>query len=187
MLQTWVDSNSEQAISDACYGALSHLSASIPCLTASDISNAMDALCTLKGVGPATATAVLQAMRGSQGHQDIPYFADPVARVVMAGHERYGKGIQYTKGYYVEMRQRVLEVCKVLNGMEREDGDGKRVWTAVKVEQAIWVSEVLFQKDSEKSVAGVVSEMLSRRDMGSVVEGSDPVRSSHVRKKRKTR
>ncbi|CAG0881739.1 unnamed protein product [Darwinula stevensoni] len=93
-----------------------------------DVSSAIQALCNLKGVGPAMASAILAAGCPER----IPFMADECLLSVPGS-----EGIDYTLKEYLTFLEQISEVVKRLN---RQSGhtEGKASWTAHKVELALW-------------------------------------------------
>ncbi|KAL4458986.1 hypothetical protein ABPG75_013851 [Micractinium tetrahymenae] len=88
------------------------------------IKQALDALCVLKGVGPATASAVLEAFDPS-----IPFLSDEAQQAALC-----------TKDYTVKA---VQQLAVALRGKAKQlRAAGERQWTAKEVEQCLFASAV---------------------------------------------
>ena len=121
-LQAYVDSLSDSCVRAASKAAFSH--ASDP---SGDVKKALHALCKpLKGVGPATASAVLAAF-----NPNIPFMSDE-ALAVLGGKPKYSvdEGVQLASAFGT--------IAKVLQGLE--PAPPARSWTAQMVQQAVWAA-----------------------------------------------
>ncbi|XP_076337287.1 uncharacterized protein LOC143239739 isoform X2 [Tachypleus tridentatus] len=89
-----------------------------------NISNAITALTTLKGVGPATASAILAA-----GYPDQVAFMADESMLSTPGVE----AIDYTLAEYLNYHEQIKKCCDQLN---KKNPEGK--WTPHKVELTLW-------------------------------------------------
>jgi hypothetical protein len=119
-LQTLVNSNEDASVRAASAAAFATVD--------SDPGAAIDALCDLKGVGPATAAAVLAILRS-----DVAFMSDELLRTVPAMNGQ----LKYTKKVFLtlldESRKKAAEL-----------GEG---WTARKVERAAFANARLGSGD----------------------------------------
>lgn len=114
-LQQLADSNSDAAVTAAAKAADDALGTDeIPRLTA--VGAAIDALCVLRGIGPATATCLLMIACAS-----IPFFSEEAGAAVL--------------GAYDHKKPDALKLTSALRQKAAELGDG---WTARDVERALW-------------------------------------------------
>ncbi|KAL4431603.1 hypothetical protein ABPG77_001445 [Micractinium sp. CCAP 211/92] len=86
------------------------------------IKEALDALCVLKGVGPATASAVLEAYNPS-----IPFLSDEAQQAALG-----------SKDYTVKAVQQLASALQ--DKAKRLSAAGERQWTAKEVEQCLFAS-----------------------------------------------
>ncbi|GAB0492437.1 hypothetical protein MMPV_003699 [Pyropia vietnamensis] len=95
---------------------------------------AVDALCVLTGVGPATASAVLAAVFPA-----IPFMSDEAAAVAPATRTRPPA---YTTARYLVLAAALGEKADELNAAAGAAGTGGAAggWTAQTVEQALWAA-----------------------------------------------
>ncbi|XP_013789355.1 uncharacterized protein LOC106473217 [Limulus polyphemus] len=89
-----------------------------------NISNAITALTTLKGVGPATASAILAA-----GYPDQVAFMADESMLSTPGVE----AVDYTLAEYLNYHEQIKKCCDQLN---KKNSEGK--WTPHKVELTLW-------------------------------------------------
>ncbi|KAJ3184530.1 hypothetical protein HDU87_003930 [Geranomyces variabilis] len=82
----------------------------------------------LKGVGPATASAILSAHS-----PDVPFMSDESLATFFPAHK-----LPYTASAYKTLLARLTERAAELN-----EDDAKSEWTAGKVERAIWAWNVI--------------------------------------------
>ena len=114
-LQALADENTAKAVEDAAALADDALGdASVPSLDA--VGAALDALSVLRGIGPATATAVVTLCCAS-----VPFFSEEAAAAVLAAYD-------YKK-------TDALRLTSALRAKAANLGDG---WTARDVERALW-------------------------------------------------
>lgn len=120
-LQQLADSNTEATVAAAAKAADAALGTAdvksdnqLPSLTA--VGSAIDALCVLSGIGPATATCLLTIACAS-----IPFFSEEAGAAVL--------------GSYDHKKPDALKLTSALRQKAADLGDG---WTARDVERALW-------------------------------------------------
>ncbi|XP_016314332.1 uncharacterized protein LOC107667226 [Sinocyclocheilus anshuiensis] len=114
-LQQLIGSNSEEAVQSSTSKAFGLLP---------DVQAAITELCKLKGVGPATASAVLAA--GAPG--EVAFMADEAVESIAEL-----RTVEYTAKHYALFLQKILNKSSQLN-----KADGQRDWTPHRVEQCLW-------------------------------------------------
>ncbi|CAG9584405.1 unnamed protein product [Danaus chrysippus] len=102
-----------------------------------NIESAMTALNNLKGVGIATASALLTAARP----EIAPFMADECVQAIPEM-----EGSDYTAKEYLNFVQHILNVCDRLN--KEQNGCGKK-WSPHSVELALWTHHVLSELQPE--------------------------------------
>lgn len=128
-------------------------------LEAGEVGAAVDALCVLKGVGPATATALLSAADPS-----IPFLSDE-ALVAVLGAREYSKpaALRVTEALReraAELNEQQQERQQQRQQQEGEEKGGSVDWTASKVERALW-SASRAEDDEKEGDAGEIEEEAS--------------------------
>jgi hypothetical protein len=109
------------------------------------IKQAMAALTALKGVGPATASALLQAM-----NPNFMAFMSDEAMLAALGSKDYtaAKGMELLKA----LKKKAAELTKLSGG---EKGEKKKEeWSVAEVERCIFIHAALENKKSKKSKGG---------------------------------
>lgn len=98
--------------------------------TSTDIKKAIEILSRpeIKGIGPATASAVLAAYRP----EVFPFMSDEATMIVLS---EGGEKLKYSLAEYVAFQSAVEAKCKVLNKKEGEGGKGV---TPEDVGRALW-------------------------------------------------
>jgi len=96
---------------------------------------AMDTLTGLKGIGPATASAIL-SVASAEG--SCPFLSDEVMLAFNIKNPKTGK-LDYTIANWEKVRAKCSAKAEQLNKQETESEEGEG-WTAAKVEQAIWAA-----------------------------------------------
>ncbi|XP_051538022.1 uncharacterized protein zgc:112496 [Myxocyprinus asiaticus] len=114
-LQQLIGSNSEVAVHSLTTKAFSLLP---------DVQASITELCKLKGVGPATASAVLVA--GAPG--EVPFMADEAVESIAEL-----RPVEYTAKHYALFLQKILHKTSQLNKV-----DNQQQWTPHRVEQCLW-------------------------------------------------
>ncbi|KAF2368294.1 DNA glycosylase [Trinorchestia longiramus] len=112
-------------------------------LAKSSTLKALKTLCKLKGVGPATASAILAAGAGER----YAFFADEVAYAALKTQT-----LKYSDVEYAELNYVLQGVAKRLNKEESdkvESADTTVQWTPHKVELTVWCYSVLRQNKPE--------------------------------------
>jgi hypothetical protein len=95
-------------------------------------------LISLKGIGPATASLILQA----DTNFDVPFYAD---ETVMALFKMQKKDIKYTMKDYNRFLEQIDELALELNGNpDRIDNHLKRI----DLERSLWIRTILHQGES---------------------------------------
>ncbi|XP_043200541.1 uncharacterized protein LOC122369683 isoform X1 [Amphibalanus amphitrite] len=100
-----------------------------------DLSSAIQAMCNLKGVGPAMASAVLSVAQPDK----IPFMSD---ECMFATQEVEGS-IDYTNKEYLRMVQHVQNAC------ERLARNGNAEWTPHRIEQVVFAHHVIVNNKPE--------------------------------------
>ncbi|XP_058621458.1 uncharacterized protein zgc:112496 isoform X1 [Onychostoma macrolepis] len=121
-LKQLIGSNSEEAVQSSTSKAFGLLP---------DVQAAITELCKLKGVGPATASAVLAA--GAPG--EVAFMADEAVESIAEL-----RPVEYTAKHYALFLQKILNKTSQLN-----KADGQRDWTPHRVEQCLWAWAVANQ------------------------------------------
>ncbi|XP_052452243.1 uncharacterized protein zgc:112496 [Carassius gibelio] len=121
-LQQLIGSNSEEAVQSSTSKAFGLLP---------DVQAAITELCKLKGVGPATASAVLAA--GAPG--EVAFMADEAVESIAEL-----RPVEYTAKHYALFLQKILNKTSQLN-----KADSQRDWTPHRVEQCLWAWAVANQ------------------------------------------
>lgn len=117
-LQSLIESNSEDAVKEASTAALNRLERE------DSVTLCLDDLCTLKGVGPATASAVFAAIS-----ENYPFMSDELLEAVP-----HFKGVrEYTKVTYL----------KLVGDVRSKARDLGNEWTPRMVEQAVYAEAKL--------------------------------------------
>jgi len=96
----------------------------------------MDVLTSLRGIGPATASAILSL---SSAEGSCPFLSDEVMLAFDLKNAKTGK-LDYTIANWEKVRARCAEKAEQLNKAEAKESEEDDGWTAAKVEQAIWAA-----------------------------------------------
>lgn len=127
------------------------------------VKEAFEKMCELKGVGPATASAVLAAV-----DPNIPFMADEALEAVAS---EIGPR-KYTMTHYMKYLSLMQEKAEWLSGKAREssaseDGEGNakapKTWSAQKVQLALYAATNL-ESDVSKSGTGKRSPARQQRN-----------------------
>ncbi|XP_073687361.1 uncharacterized protein [Garra rufa] len=121
-LQQLIGSNSEEVVESSTSKAFGLLP---------DVQAAITELCKLKGVGPATASAVLAA----GAPDEVAFMADEAVESIAEL-----RPVEYTAKHYALFLQKILNKTSQLN-----KADGQQDWTPHKVEQCLWAWAVANQ------------------------------------------
>ncbi|XP_016417956.1 uncharacterized protein LOC107747858 [Sinocyclocheilus rhinocerous] len=121
-LQQLIGSNNEEAVQSSTSKAFGLLP---------DVQAAIAELCKLKGVGPATASAVLAA--GAPG--EVAFMSDEAVESIAEL-----RPVEYTAKHYALFLQKILNKSSQLN-----KAAGQRDWTPHRVEQCLWAWAVANQ------------------------------------------
>jgi hypothetical protein len=89
-----------------------------------NVKKAIETLTELKGVGPATASAILL----SSAPCDVPFMADEAVESVLGEHK-----ISYTVRGYMDFVEEIKKMTIKLN-----EEKGNKFWTPHKLELALW-------------------------------------------------
>ena len=125
----------------------------VPALSSSGVGAAIDALCALKGVGPATATALVSAADPS-----VPFLSDEALTAVLGARE-------YSRPAALRVTAALRQRAEELNGVQQQqEGKGKEEkgkscsssssWTASKVERALWSASRAEDDEGEGEAKG---------------------------------
>ncbi|XP_065580233.1 uncharacterized protein LOC136040086 isoform X2 [Artemia franciscana] len=105
-----------------------------------ELTPALQSLCTLKGIGPGFASAVLAA-----GAPELaPFMAD---ECLMAIPEI--ESIDYTTNEYLKFVDHMKAVAERLNGEVTDEEEKAKKWNPHKVEMAIWAYFILRKSNAE--------------------------------------
>ncbi|KAG7395535.1 hypothetical protein PHYBOEH_003675 [Phytophthora boehmeriae] len=133
-LMKFVTNLSEEEVKQASSEALKKLR------SGGNLRVATEALCVLKGVGPATASAMLAAYDGS-----VPFMADEALEAIagIIGPRKY------TLAHFLNFAEQLREKAKWLNEQRAEDKDNGSLgeWTAQRVQLCLY-AEAHDQRDS---------------------------------------
>ena len=140
-----VESTTEEAFSLLLSDSSSADSASP--IDAKDLAKALDILCKLRGIGPATASLIASLARPDA----VPFFSDELFLWATGGQD--AKTIKYTKKEYEVLRKAVDEVVERLRtGKDTDEVD------ASAVERAVWVGMIMKEEVGKGYVTGLQSE-----------------------------
>ena len=129
--------------------------------TKRQIISAINHLCELKGVGPATASAILCLIR-----PDIFAFMDDEVIECLLPNKKRG----YTLGIYMEINDRCREIADQLNmdmprrkkkrrkttvDEEENDDSLSKEWTSCKVGKAIWACAIMSATNDENGLSAI--------------------------------
>lgn len=123
-------SNTDQAVKKASQESFSKIVVKKKIMTDDDdvedcaISNAIESMCVLNGVGPATASAILSLYSS----KNFAFMDDEVIESVLFNKKR-----AYTLKIYLEMNEKCMEIADVLNNTNESEE-----WNARRVGRAIW-------------------------------------------------
>jgi len=92
-----------------------------------DAKGAIDAFCKLKGVGPATASALLCLYKPDM----FAFMDDEIIECLYEGTRGY------TVKIYLDVNQKCCELAKALNKIEKEK---KKLWTPCRVGKTLWTA-----------------------------------------------
>jgi len=140
------------------------------------ISSAMKEMCELKGVGPATASAILSLYR-----PDIFAFMDDEVIECLYDRKR-----GYTLKIYMEVNDRCREIATEFNMARRSDGDGSSEWTPFKVGKSLWTLATMSATNDEDGISTIFhndDESHSIRGCGSNEEKDKSLNSRKKAKK----
>ncbi|KAL9186647.1 hypothetical protein ACHAXT_005885 [Thalassiosira profunda] len=172
-LKPLLNANSDAAVVAAAQGAF-EAAKEIPLNDESgeyneQITLAMKELCTLSGVGPATASAILCLHR-----PDVFAFMDD--EVIEALYE--GKR-GYTLKIYLEVNDRCRDLATELNEASNRDNG----WTPCKVGKALWAVATMSATNDEDGFSAIFDDDDDIKGCGSNEENGD-TRNSHKRAKK---
>jgi hypothetical protein len=109
-------------------------------------TKAINELCNLNGVGPATASAVL----GISHPHHFAFMDDEVIECLYDGKRGY------TATIYGEVNEKCMEISKELNSLRDEKGEGgastEDQWTPYKVGQALWTVATMKAMNEEEGL-----------------------------------
>lgn len=173
MLRGLVKENSDKAVRDA-------FAASMNALDQGDWLSAIKELATLRGVGPATASAVLAPLK--KGRELCPFMADEVLEAVT------GKKREYTLKAYESMQSILMAKTKELNG---RCASGRK-WSVQEVATAIWVAGVLslYKGQASDETAASTSSICSKKQRGkknSAPRSTNATASTTTTKRKRTK
>jgi hypothetical protein len=124
----------------------------------SEIIKAMNHLCELRGVGPATASAILCLYR-----PDIFVFmADEVIECLYEGKRGY------TNKIYMQINDRCRGIASQLNIARQKMGNGTTdpviVWTPCIVGEALWTVAILSATNCESGLSSIFDHETKNKD-----------------------
>lgn len=102
-----------------------------------DLKSAVNAFCTLKGVGPATASALLTAF-----DSHVPFMSDEALEASTGSRE-------YTLKHYLGFAKLLKDKAADLNSRGGKGEEGEK-FTASDIEKALWVSRVQTKPPKKK-------------------------------------
>lgn len=108
-----------------------------------DIAAALSNLTKLKGIGPATASAILSAY----APEICPFMSDEAAAVALPGVK-----LKYNRQEYERLSAALCAKSEHLNSTEEAAGEDKatHVWTASEVERALWSAAAADLKSAQR-------------------------------------
>jgi hypothetical protein len=119
------------------------------------IQESIQSICNLKGVGPATASAILSIYNP----QHFCFMDDEVIECL------YDKKRGYTLKIYMEVNERCLEIARLLNdcsscgeGGEKGGGEGNESWTPASVGKALWTVATMSAQNDEEGLNKVFND-----------------------------
>ncbi|KAL7479368.1 hypothetical protein ACHAW6_005100 [Cyclotella cf. meneghiniana] len=148
-LMPLLQSNSTKSVQDFSMRALEYASVS-RCTNESDaskdninaVSSAINELCNLKGVGPATASAILTMHRPDL----FAFMDDEVIECLYEGKRGY------TLKIYQEINARCIEIAEELNSTNGGE------WTPCKVGQVLWTVATMKALKEDQGLSAVFEE-----------------------------
>lgn len=100
----------------------------------------------MKGIGPATASAILSFCPPSPGckAEAIPFLSDEALRFfcITANGKQDGK-LDYTLKNWQSLQRKCEEMAEKLNAERKSEEDEQEEWTACTVERAIWADAAM--------------------------------------------
>ena len=148
--------------------------ASMEALNSGDWLIAIRSLTEMRGVGPATASAILAPL--PNGKMLCPFMADEVLECVN------GKKREYSLRAYEDMQPRLVSKAKELNTRDSNKSD----WTAEDVGKALWTAGILSVYGevcaSESVVVGDKKKRKKEKDNDILSE-----EISHIKKRKSSR
>jgi len=134
-LQQLAESNSPELVAHASKSAFELLDGGIPKLRA-----ALDELCVMKGVGPATASLILSIY----APHIAPFMSDEAVQATSPSSAK----IDYTAQRYLQYANEVEALKRKLN--KQAKADKSPLLSAVEVERALWVRAIVGSQGSAK-------------------------------------
>ena len=122
------------------------------------VISAINHLCELNGVGPATASAILCLIKP----EHFAFMDDEVIECLLPNKKR-----GYTLGIYMEVNGRCREIADELNLARRKkkrkrnveevttDGPSSEEWTCCKVGKAIWACAIMSATNDEYGLSKI--------------------------------
>lgn len=158
-LQQLAESNSPESVVDASKAAFEKLGSGFGALKA-----ALDALCVLKGIGPATASLILSLFS-----PDIaPFMSDEAVLALSSSAAK----IDYTANRYLQYANEVKALRTKLN-KQTSAASKSEALSAVDIERALWI-RALVGVDEKEDVGLVVKKGV---DAVKAVEADENVKS----------
>ncbi len=151
-LKPLLQSNTEESVIKASILAFNHADDAITTNNETQqqqqIQNAIQSLCQLSGVGPATASAILSA-----SHPQLFAFMDDEVIECLYDAKR-----GYTAKIYGVVNERCRGIARELNEVACGEGGGSGEWTPADVGKALWAVATMSAKKDEVGLAKVFGD-----------------------------
>ena len=150
-LKPLLQSNSDESVVDCSKRAIKLVTAGVADDTNVEkndlVKDSIDELCNLRGVGPATASAILSVYHPNQ----FVFMDDEVIEALYEGKRGY------TLKIYEVVNERCGEICKELNS-QVTDGDTNKVWTRCEVGKVLWTVAAMKAFGQDKLLNSLLEE-----------------------------
>ena len=110
------------------------------------VRDSINELCNLRGVGPATASAILSVYHPDQ----FAFMDDEVIEALYEGKRGY------TLKIYEVVNERCGEICRELNS--QNTGDADKVWTRCEVGKVLWTVAAMKAFGEDKLLSSLLEE-----------------------------